>query len=184
MADGKVLSSKALRLVMDPSVQLTGGDRARYNAVAADLHALHRTGTDAARPLATLYDEVLRVAPKVDSSAAPANVKSEWASFRAQFDSVRARFGVPATAGGGFGGGGGGAAAAAAAAANVLGRVGTLKGAILGIWEVPTAGTMRQVSNARTELNGAMAQARAVLARAESMSRALAPHGVTMAPPK
>ena len=184
VADGKVLSSKALRLVMDPSVQLTGGDRARYNAVAADLHALHRTGTDAARPLATLYDEVLRVAPKVDSSAAPANVKSEWASFRAQFDSVRARFGVPATAGGGFGGGGGGAAAAAAAAANVLGRVGTLKGAILGIWEVPTAGTMRQVSNARTELNGAMAQARAVLARAESMSRALAPHGVTMAPPK
>ncbi|MBK6304511.1 MAG: hypothetical protein IPF47_01850 [Gemmatimonadetes bacterium] len=184
VADGKVLSSKALRLVMDPSVQLTGGDRARYNAVAADLHALHRTGTDAARPLATLYDEVLRVAPKVDSSAAPANVKSEWASFRAQFDSVRAKFGVPATAGGGFGGGGGGAAAAAAAAANVLGRVGTLKGAILGIWEVPTAGTMRQVSNARTELNGAMAQARAVLARAESMSRALAPHGVTMAPPK
>ncbi|MBK8648475.1 MAG: hypothetical protein IPN16_18420 [Gemmatimonadetes bacterium] len=184
VADGKVLSSKALRLVMDPSVQLTGGDRARYNAVAADLHALHRTGTDAARPLATLYDEVLRVAPKVDSSAAPANVKSEWASFRAQFDSVRARFGVPATAGGGFGGGGGGAAAAAAAAANVLGRVGTLKGAILGIWEVPTAGTMRQVSNARSELNGAMAQARAVLARAESMSRALAPHGVTMAPQK
>ena len=53
-------------------------------------------------------------------------------------------------------------------------------GPILGIWEVPTPGTMRQVNNARTELNSAMAQARAIVEKARAMSRALAPHGVTM----
>ena len=183
LADGKVLDSKPLRLVMDPAVQLTGSDRARYNAIATDLHELHRKGTDAARPLAALYDEVLRAAPKVDSSAAPANVKAEWADFRKQFDSLRAKFGIPVVAGGGFGGGGGGAAAAAAAAANVLGRVGTLKGSIQGIWELPTAGTMRQVSNARSELNSAMTQARAFMDRARAMSRTLSAHGVTLTVP-
>jgi hypothetical protein len=183
LEEGRVLDSKPLRLTKDPLVQLTGGDRARYDAVVADLHELHRRGTDAARPIDTLYDEVLRVAPRVDSSAAPESVKREWAAFRVQFDSVRAKFGVPAAAGGRFGGGGG-AAAAAAAATNVLGRVGTLKGAVQGIWEVPTPAVMRQVAASRTELGRAMGEARAVLERARATSRALAPHGVMLAVPQ
>ncbi|MEP7383141.1 MAG: hypothetical protein ABI910_15730, partial [Gemmatimonadota bacterium] len=184
LSDGTVLDSKPLHLVMDPMVQLTGGDRARYNAIASDLHELHRRGTDAARPLATLYDEVLRATPKVDSSSASAAVKAQWADFRKQFDSVRAKFGVPATAGGRFGGGGGGgAAAAAAAAANVLGRVGTLKGAVLGIWEVPTAGTRRQIGNVRSEMQGAIAEARAFMVKARAMSQTLSGSGVSLTIP-
>ncbi|HEX4936553.1 MAG TPA: hypothetical protein VFV33_25405, partial [Gemmatimonadaceae bacterium] len=181
VADGKVLDRKPLRLTMDPAVQLTGGDRARYDAVVTDLHALHRRGTEAARPLAALYDEVVKVAPTVDSSAAPAAVKQEWRDFRQQFDSVRAKFGVPATAGGGFGGG---AAARAAAEANVLGRVAALKGQLQGIWELPTAGTMRQVNNARAELDGAMRDATALLGRARAVARTLAANGVTMNVPQ
>ena len=178
VADGKVLDRKPLQLTMDPMVQLTGGGRVRYNAIVSDLHALHRRGTDAARPLVTLFDEVQRTAPKVDSSAAPAAVKKEWSDFRQQFDSVRARFGVPAAGGGGFGGGG--AAAQAAAAANVLGRVAGLKGQLQGIWELPTAGTMRQVTNVRAELESAMRDASAVLVRARAVARSLAASGVTM----
>lgn len=177
VADGRVLDSKPLRLTMDPAVQLTGGDRVRYNGIVADLHEFHRRGVDAARPLNTLYDEVLRVAPRVDSSTASAAVKAEWAAFRTQFDSARVRFGVPAAAGGGFGGG---AAAQAAAAANVLGRVGQLKGQLQGTWELPSAALMRQVSAARGELSTAMSQARAVLERARAVARSLAGAGVTM----
>jgi Sortilin, neurotensin receptor 3, len=180
VADGRVLDSKPLRLTMDPAVQLTGGDRVRYNGIVADLHEFHRRGVDAARPLATLYDEVLRVVPRVDSSSAPAAMKSEWSAFRAQFDSVRVRFGVPAAAGGGFGGG---AAAQAAATANVLGRVGQLKGQLQGTWELPSAGLMRQVNAARSELSTAMLQVRAVLERARAVARSLARAGVTMTVP-
>lgn len=183
VADGRLIDAKPLRLTMDPVVQLTGGDRSRYNAIVADLHEFHRRGVDAARPLAALFDEVTRLAPKVDSSAAPASVKAEWGDFRKQFDSVRARFGVPVAAGGGFGGGGGGAAAAAAAAANVLGRVGALKAQIQGVWELPTEGTMRQVNNARTELTAAMSQARALVERARAMSRTLSSNGITFTVP-
>lgn len=177
VAGGRVLDAKPLRLTMDPAVQLTGGDRARYNAIVADLHESHRRGVEAARPLAALYDEVMKVASKVDSSTAPANVKTEWREFRQQFDSVRARFGVPAATGGGFGGG---AAAQAALAANVLGRLGMLKAQLQGIWELPTAGTMRQVNDTRAELATAMTQARTFLERARAMSRTLAVNGVTM----
>lgn len=180
VADGKVLDSRSLRLVMDPMVPLTGGDRARYNAIASDLHELHRRGTEAARPLVTLYDEVQRTAGVVDSSSAPAAVKARWKEFRQQFDSVRVKFGVPAPAGGRFGGGGGGPAAAAAAAANVLGRVGALKGAVLGVWEMPTAGTMRQVENARREMQAAIVDAQGIMAKARAMSQALSANGVTM----
>lgn len=181
VAGGRTLDAKPLRLTMDPAVQLAGGDRARYNAIVADLHEFHRRGVEAARPLAALYDEVLKASAKVDSSAAPADVKEEWRDFRQQFDSVRAHFGVPAGTGGGFGGG---AAAQAALAANVLGRVGMLKAQLQGIWELPTAGTMRQVSQSRAELTTAMAQARALMGRARAVSRTLAASGVTLTVPE
>jgi hypothetical protein len=66
----------------------------------------------------------------------------------------------------------------------VLGRVGTLKGAVQGIWEVPTPAVMRQVAASRTELGRAMGEARAVLERARATSRALAPHGVMLTVPQ
>ena len=84
-----------------------------------------------------------KAATKLDASSAPANVKTEFAAFRKEFGGVRARFGVTdvdpaAAAGGGRGGrgGGGGGRGGAVDTANVFGRVGSVKDAIMGIWEV------------------------------------------------
>lgn len=181
VVDGKVVESKPLNLIMDPAVQMDAGARSRYNAVLADLHEAQRRGTEAARPLAALHDEVLKVAPKVDSSAAPAEAKAEWAAFRKEFDAVRAKFGVPPAAGGGFGGGG--AAAQAAAALNTLGRVSAIKGAIMGIWETPSPASIRQANDAKAALAAAISEANAFLPKARAMSQKLAGFNVTMAPP-
>ena len=182
VSDGKVVDTKPLRLVMDPTVQLADGPRARYNAVLVDLHEQQRRGTEAARPLAALFTEVQKVALKVDSSAAPQSVKDEWAAFRKEFDALRAKFGVGVAAGG-FGGGGGGAAAIAAAAANALGRVSGIKGAVMGVWEAPSNGTMRQVNEAKAALSAAMSEADTFMTKARAMGQKLAQFNVTLVTP-
>jgi hypothetical protein len=184
VADGRVVDSKSLRIVMDPAVELSEGARVRYNAVLADLHELQRRATDVARPLAALFPNVQATAPRVDSSSAPANVKQDFADFRKEFDAVRAKFGVGAGGGfGGGGGGGGGAAAQAALAANALGRLSALKSAIIGMWEAPSEGTMRQVEAARAALVPAMNEVAPVMAKAKALSLALSQHGVTLTVP-
>ncbi|MBL8980659.1 MAG: hypothetical protein JNL26_00650 [Gemmatimonadetes bacterium] len=185
VSDGKVVDSKPLTIVMDPMVQLAGAERARYDALLMELHEAQKRGTEAARPLAALFRDISGVAAKVDSSAAPANVKSDFAAFRKDFDALRGKFGIGAPAAGGFGGGGGGggAAAQAAAAANVLGRVGNVKGAIMGIWETPSAGSLAQANSARSALTAAIGEATAFTARARAMSQTLQQFGVTMTVP-
>jgi hypothetical protein len=148
-----------------------------------ELHEAQVRGTEAARPLAAIFRDISGVAAKVDSSAAPANVKADFAKFRSDFDAIRAKFGVGAPQLGGFGGGGGGAAAQAAAAANALGRVGTIKGAIMGIWETPSAGSTTQANAARSALTSAIGEATAFTARARAMSETLKQFGVTMTVP-
>jgi hypothetical protein len=181
---GNVVDSKPLRLVQDPEVQMTESELARYFAVLSDLHEAQRKATDASRPLTPLYNAVLGVGTKVDSSSAPANVKSDWAAFRQALDSVRMKFGVGAPAGGPGGGGGGGfAAAQAAAARNVLGRLGTAKAAIMGMSENPSEASLRQASQAREAVNAALPEVGAIVQRARSMAQALAPHGITLTVP-
>lgn len=178
VSGGNVVDSKPLTLVQDPAIQMDAGGMARYHAIVADLHEAQRRGSEAARPLATLFPAVNAAAPKVDSSSAPAELKAEWATFRKDFDAVRAKFGI-GVGGGGFGGGGG-AAAQAAQAANVLGRVSLMKGAIMGITEMPSAATMQQAERAKAALAGAVPEVGPIIERARSLRTRLAAHGVTL----
>ncbi|MGQ0765857.1 MAG: WD40/YVTN/BNR-like repeat-containing protein [Gemmatimonadota bacterium] len=185
VADGRTLDRKQLRIAMDPEVEFGDAARARYNAIVMDLHDTQRRASQVVAPLTALQAEIVRTAPRVDSSAAPAAMKAQWATFRQEFDSVRVKFGVgPAQGGGGGGGGGGGFGGGGGAAANVLGRLSGLKTAIIGVWETPSDGTMRQVAMARTELAGAVAEANRVLAKARTLSNALAQHSVILTAPQ
>ena len=143
-----------------------------------DRHDAQRAGAEVANKLNALYADLLRLAPQVDSSTAAEAVKSQFAAFRRDMDSVRVKFGVPVTAGagaaGGFGGrGGGGAAAQAAAAANTLNRVAGAKAAIQGIWETPSAAVTKQATDAKLALAAAVRDANALLTRARALSTAL-----------
>ncbi len=186
LVDGKEVDRKPLEIVMDPEVRLTGEARVAYNRLLTELHELQRRATEeAASPLAALHAEVQKAAPKVDSSAAPAEVKAEFAEFRKAFDAVRVKFGVPVLGGGGGFGGGGFGGGAAVNQQNVLGRLGQAKNSIGSVWETPSAALLAQADAVKAAVPPAIEEARAVLARARTVSQALARHGVTLlAPPE
>ena len=207
LVEDKVVDSKPLTIVMDPEVTLLGAERTRYNAMIMDLHDAQRRGTEVASRLAAVNAEMARASAALDSSAAPAAVKANFAAFKKDFDAVRVKFGVGGGAGGpgaggpgaggrgagagaagaagaGPGGGAAGAAAAQAAAqANALGRVGTVKGAIQGLWEMPSDALVKQATDAKAALTPAITEANAVLARVRALSAALAPHNVKLTVP-
>jgi CheY-like chemotaxis protein len=186
VSDGKVVQTKPLKIVMDPQVQMSTVARAQYNAVLMDLHGLQRQGVDMTAQLTALYSEMQKTVPKVDSSSASAAVKAQFSAFRKEFDAVRAKFGVgiPAvTFAPPGGGGGGGRGGAGADNANVVGRVGTVKGAIMGTWETPSASLMKQANEVKVALPAALLQANAVITKARAMSKVLAPAGVTFTVP-
>ncbi|HSJ10307.1 MAG TPA: hypothetical protein VK928_10345, partial [Longimicrobiales bacterium] len=72
-----------------------------------------------------------------------------------------------------FGGG-------AANPANALGRVTTVKGGLIGVWEAPGRAVVRQAADAQAALDAAIADADALLARVPAVTAALARHGVTL----
>jgi len=117
MVDGKPVETKPIKVVADPESQLNDLQRKRYNDILMDLHDMQRKGTPVQQALNSLYTQMSSVAAKVkESTAMPANVKTQFDAFSKEFDAVRAKFGVPMPAGGGGRGGGGGGGAAAAAA--------------------------------------------------------------------
>jgi hypothetical protein len=58
--------------------------------------------------------------------------------------------------------------------------VGTLKNAIMLVWEPPSDAVNRQAAGARTALMNAITEANAVLARARTVSAALKAYNVTL----
>ncbi len=184
VVDGNVVDKKSLTIVMDPQVQLTGAARVAYNNTLMELHNLQKKGAETASQLTALYTEMGKVVTKVDSSSAPADVKAQFNTFRKDFDAVRAKFGVgtpqiafgPGGGGGGRGGGGGDNG-------NVLARAGNVKGAIMGIWETPSAEVMKQVADVKKDVPAVIAEANAILERARGMSGTLGKYGVTLLAP-
>ena len=182
VVDGKEVARKPLTLVADPEVKLSTEQRVAYNAKAMELHAAQVAGAQAAMPLAALQAQLRTVAAKVDSSTTvSADVKTEWAAFRKDFDALRVKFGVGAPVfaagpggGGGFGGGGAGADA------NVLARLGAVKGNLLAVWETPSDALVKQAAAARAALDAAVAEATAFAPRMKAMSEKLAAAGITM----
>jgi hypothetical protein len=190
-----------MRIVMDPAVTMTAASRERLNAILMDLHDLQRRGTQTATQLAAVYAEISAAASKVKAAAdIPSGVKSQFDALEKEFDAVRVKFGVgpstdttaaPAGGRGGRGGGGGrggagrgGGGGGSSEAANVLNRVTTLKTTIGGIWETPSEAQTRRYTEAKAALPAAIAEANAVLAKANAMAPTLKRYGIEMNVPK
>jgi photosystem II stability/assembly factor-like uncharacterized protein len=182
MAGGRTLDSKPLRIIMDPEARLSAGERTRWTAVTTDLHEAQRRGNEVQQQLNALHPQMTAtVTALASNTSVPANVKQQFEALNRDYEAVRVKFGVPA--GGppaGRGGGGGGGRGGGAPDQNVLNRVATVKGAIMNIWEPPSAAMTTQASNARAALSAAISEATSVIARARTVSAALRPHGVTL----
>ena len=155
----------------------------RSNAIVTDLHELLRRATAVTVALNKLYPQMSSVSKKLrGSSSVPANVKAQFDALSKQLDSVRTKFGVPIAAPGGRGGGGGGRGGAVDPE-NVFGRASALKQSLMGVWEPPSAAMVSQYQAVKLALPRAVTEANAVLARAASVSQALARYDITLTVP-
>jgi hypothetical protein len=107
--DGKTIESKAMKVVMDPAIQMSEAQQKRYFDMAMELHDLQRRGTQMKDALTPLDTQVKDAATKVaDSKSVPAAVKTQFTEFEKDLNAIGEKFGVGATGGGGRGGRGGG----------------------------------------------------------------------------
>jgi hypothetical protein len=200
MAGDKTLETKSIRIVMDPGVTMTVAERARWNAILMDLHELQRRGSQSEAQLSTLFTQMQDAVSKFSlAGGAPSSVKTQFETLRKDLDAVRVKFGVgPSTdtataaaaggrggrggggAGGGRGGGrgGGGGGGGANDEANLLARAGTVKGAIGGIWEMPSDLLVKRHTDVKAGLSAAIVEANAVIAKANALAPALKQYSI------
>jgi hypothetical protein len=203
--DGKLVETKPIKVVLDPGIKWQGTQQKQYFDLTADLHEMERRGSEVAGRLQSLYDQMAGVAAKVkDGSNVLAATKTQFDVFNKDFDALRAKFGVPLSAGGGGGGRGGGgggggrggapgaaapptapppgqaAAPADDGSADLLGRAGAAKNAISGIWEWPSDALLREYNAVKLGLPKAMIDANAFLVRATAMSVTLKKNDITL----
>ncbi len=188
MAGDRELERKSMRIIMDPEVRFTPQERARYQAILLDLHAMQQRATPLQAALTSLQAQIDSVIQRTEASAAPASVKTQVATLKRDLDAVRPKFGVSAggpALPGGAGGfpGGGGRGGAPADQTNVFARAGALKTAIGSIWEMPSAAMVSQYDAVRAELPRAITEAERVLEQARRASAALSAHSVTLTVP-
>ena len=196
VADGNVVDSKPITIVMDPKVsdRFAGAQRVAYDRLVNELHGAQQRGQNTATRLTTLASQLALVDSKMDSAAnVTPEMKGAYDAFKADFNALRTKFGVqpgrlPAAGGapaaaGGPGGGGGGFGGGAAQPGNTLGRVAQLKGLLVGVWEVPSASSAKSSADAMKALDEAIKQADALLARVPRMNDTLKPSGLAITLP-
>jgi hypothetical protein len=187
VSGGKTLDTKPMTIIMDPAVKFTVAERARYNAILADLHDLQGRGAPLATALLTMAPQIRTIDTLLATrSDVPASARTQFAAVKRQFESLAPRFGVPITAppaAGGGGGGGGGGGRGGAADTSTFGRLGTLKGQIGGIWETPSEGLQRQYADLRLSVPRLITEATAFMNQARTASTELAKYGLTLTVP-
>jgi hypothetical protein len=183
VAGGQTLDTKPIKVIMDPAVQLADVQRKRDDAVVMELHEVQRLGTAAAGALNALYPQINAAATRLGASNAPAAVKTQFDGFKTEFDAVRVKFGVPMVAAAGRGGGGGGGRGGGGESSNVLARTSALKALAAGFWEAPSDATVKQSAEMKLELQKAIADANAFLAKAAAMNQSLKPYDITLTVP-
>ena len=187
VVDGNVAEARTLDIVMDSEVRMTIAEHTRYNAILTDLHETQRRAAPVVSALNAIHPQMTDIAAKLgDMGNVPAGAKADFEALNRDYEAVRVKFGVPAPAGGGGGrggGGGGGFGGGAPDPANLLARAGTLKGSIMSFWESPSASLVRQYEEVTPALAQAIRDARALLARAATMSATLRGLGLTLTVP-
>jgi NAD(P)H-dependent FMN reductase len=109
----------------------------------------------------------------------PAALKAQFDAVHKDFDAVRVKFGVSAAIAAGRGGGGG----RGGDPENVLARATTLKLGVMGMWEAPSAATVKQSAEVKLAVQQAVTEANAMLAKATTISQSLSKYDIVLTVP-
>jgi hypothetical protein len=201
IVDGKTIETKPLRVAADPEVALTPIERQRMFDMAMEMHDLQKRATDVQNALRPLNTRMTELAKEIAGrSDVPAGVKATFEAFNRDLAAFAPKF---APAAFGRGGGAGPAAAPAAAPAaqaaqpgqaapastavaptvNLLTRIGQAKNGLMATMPI-TDQTTKAYAEAKAQVPKAITEANALFARAEALSKALAPLKLTLAAPQ
>ena len=128
----------------DPEIQISDADRKMWHDTAADLHQVQARANEAAEMVQTAYAQFTMLQQQTRGATLAPNVKQSLDALGKEFEVVRRRLGL--------GGGGGGGGGFGGNAENVRGRIGQLKGAIMGSTSTPTTTQLMQVREVKAAL--------------------------------
>jgi photosystem II stability/assembly factor-like uncharacterized protein len=174
IVDGKTVDTKPLKVVEDPEVALTSVERKRMYDMAMELHELQKPLTDAVAAQQSLSRQATEIADAISKRTdVPADVKSQFESLQKDVTALAPRLSSPQGRGGGRGGDN----------PSVVARLGQAKNGLMGGMPV-TEQTTRAYTEARTQTPKAIADLNAVIARASTVSTALARYNLTLTVPQ
>jgi hypothetical protein len=179
VVDGKPIDTRPLRVVADPEVSLTEGERKRMFEMAMEMHDWQRRVADVNATLAGINRQMPGIQKSLEGrSDLPADVKSTFEAIDKSLLDTTAKLAPPQ---GGRGGGGGGGRGAAAD--SPVTRLNQAKNGLMGGMPA-TALTHDAYKRAKAEVPKALEEAQALLNRVQALSAALAKHNITLSVPK
>ena len=177
VVDGKTVATKPLRVVADPEVVLTQTERKRLYDMAMELHGLQQRASDVLASIVPVQRQMPEVMKQVTAKTdLPADVKTQTEAFDKELTALVTKLAPPQ---GGRGGGGGGRGGPEPSA--IVRATQAKNGLMGGMW--PTQSTIDAFNEAKTGVPAAITEANATLAKAQTVSAALAKHGITLTVP-
>jgi hypothetical protein len=171
--DGKVADTRPLRVVGDPEVSLTEAERKRMYDMAMEMHDLQRRVGEVNTALSSVRSQIPAVSKTLEGrSDLPADVKTTVGDLDKELAAMIARLAPPQ---GGRGGGGG----RGNAPDTPISRLNAAKTGLMGGMPA-TSQTHDAYKRAKTEVPKTIEEARALLAKVQTVSVALAKHNITL----
>jgi hypothetical protein len=152
--DGKDVQTVTVSVSGDPDVKISDADRKVWFDTASDLQQLQAKANDVAELVQNANAQLQQLQNQTRDRTLPPGVKQSLDGIAKEMEVARRRLGL-AGGGGGFGGN----------PENVRGRIGQLKGAIIGSTSLPTTTQLQQIREVKAALPVVIDQANAIAAK-------------------
>ena len=151
--DGKDAQAITVAVKGDPEITISDADRKIWYDTAMDLHQLQTKANETAEMVQNANIQLTLLQQQTRNQTLAPAVKQSFDNVTKEMEAVRRRLGLGGGQGGGGGFGGG--------SENVRGRIGQLKGAIMGSTSLPTNTQLMQIREVKAALPQVIDQANA-----------------------
>jgi hypothetical protein len=149
--------------------------------MAMEMHELQKRGVEVANALTPLNTKLTELATQVSgSNDIPSDVKASFDQLNKELAELMPKFAQPAGGrGGGGAGAGGGGGRGGTVTESVMAQVAQAKNGLMGgMW--PGEQTTKAYAEAKTKLPKAIADAHALMAKAQTLNAALTKYNITL----
>jgi hypothetical protein len=176
--DGKDANVVNVVVTGDRDIQITEANRRTWYDTAVSLHQMQRRANDVADVVNDAWTQFQSLQQQTKNRTVPDGLKSRMEALTKELEGVRRQLGLgggggPGGGGGGFGGGN----------ENVRGRIGQLKGSLMGSTALPTAVQLRQYKELQGALPKLETNAKAAAAKVAPLAKDLVNAGALFGTP-